>query len=129
MKEEQWDGGICTTLLSILPTDAWTRWTDINEVRFCRNDPTIVLDSDAARKPDVVNVRSAVFDKDSRYDARLPRNEHKGNKEKNTRPDPSGHWPVSSSGTINVKHGKKNERKRAGQCRRPPKYLEGGQKM
>ncbi|KAJ7875176.1 hypothetical protein B0H14DRAFT_2437500 [Mycena olivaceomarginata] len=33
------------------------------DVQFCRNDPTIVLDSDADRKPDVVNVAEAIIKK------------------------------------------------------------------
>ncbi|KAF8215492.1 hypothetical protein K438DRAFT_1660184 [Mycena galopus ATCC 62051] len=37
------------------------------DVRFCRNDPVLVLDSDAGRKPDVVIVRLATVNKDGRY--------------------------------------------------------------
>jgi hypothetical protein len=68
----------------------------VKGVRFCRNNSTIVLDSDATRKSDVVKVRDAVFDKDGRYDAlRLPRNEkRKWNKDKNPCSDPSGHGPI-----------------------------------
>jgi hypothetical protein len=37
------------------------------DVRFCRNDPVLVLDSDGGRKPDVVIVHLATVDKEGRH--------------------------------------------------------------
>jgi hypothetical protein len=39
----------------------------IEHMKFCRNDPQYILDSNGKRKPDVVIVDSSVFDTDGRY--------------------------------------------------------------
>ncbi|KAF8125516.1 hypothetical protein K438DRAFT_2002097 [Mycena galopus ATCC 62051] len=39
----------------------------MEHMRFCRNDPQYILDSNGKRKPDVLNVYSTVFDTDGRY--------------------------------------------------------------
>ncbi|KAJ7243568.1 hypothetical protein B0H12DRAFT_1188494 [Mycena haematopus] len=60
-------------------TDLYKRFVDLSNwclerdeidpsgVRFCRNDPVLVLDSDAGRKPDVVIVRLVAILKEGRF--------------------------------------------------------------